>query len=543
MYAQNNFELIINTRDFNSSKILSSTPYTKHHTSKKSVEQEILIISNKLAHNGYVNNSYIATLKDSTFTCIYTLNNKIEKIRIYYTQKLVDEELLRNITSNYTDSYFEVSTNKIETSLNFIVNYFETKGASFTKASLTNLKQQNNNFAAQLHLDISEKRKINKVLVKGYDKFPKKYIHLYLNLTNEATFNLNTLHKLSNSIKSIPFITQLKEPAVLFTKDTTTVYLYLKKKSTNKFDGVIGFSTKENSKKLQFNGYVDLTLNNIFDKGETFSLKWKNSGENTQTLNLKFNTPYIYSTPLSSSGAFSIYKQDSTYINTKSQLNINFSLNNRNSIEALVSGENSNSLTSNSIVEIQDFKNTFIGLSYTYKTLNSKHLNFHPKFLANASYLTGNRKLTNGNKTSQDKIQLSAHYLFELNHKHFLLLKSTYENLNSPTILQNELFRIGGANSIRGFDEQSVFTPSYSVTNFEYHYVINPTTYIYSITDIAIFKDSVTNSTTNIYGIGLGYSLQSKNNILNLSYVIGKSSENTFNFNNSKVHIKITYPF
>lgn len=543
IYAQNNFELIIDTKDSNNTQFLSSISYIKNHISKKDVEQEILIVSNKLVRKGFINNSYKAVLKDSTYTCVYTLNNKVEKIRIYYPQKLINEEILRNITSNYTDSYFEISINKIEASLNFIVDYFETKGASFTKASLTNLNEQNNELTAQLNLNISEKRKLNKVLVKGYDKFPKKYIHRYLNLTSESLFNLNTLDKLSTSIKSIPFITQLKEPAVLFTKDTTTIYLYLKKKSTNKFDGIIGFSTKENSKKLQFNGYVDLTLNNIFDKGETFSLNWKNHGENTQTLNLKFETPYIYNTPLSTSGAFSIYKQDSTYINTKSQLNINYSFNNRNSVNTIISSENSNSIATNSLVEIQDFKNTFIGLSYTYKTLNSKHLNYQPKFFVNASYLTGFRKLNNSNKTNQDKIQLFAHYLFELNYKHFLLLKSRYENLNSSTMLQNELFRIGGTNSIRGFDEQSIFTSSYSVTNLEYHFIINPTNYIYSITDVAIFKNNITNSATSMYGIGLGYSFLSKNNIINLSYVIGKSSENTFNLNNSKVHIKITYPF
>ena len=523
--------------------MLNSISYKKIHHSENEIQNEITIISNKLALKGFINNSYKVSIDDSTYTCIYILNKKIKKIRISYTNKSVNEDLLRNITSNYTKTYFEVSTNNIETILNFIVNYFETKGSSFTKVSLTNLKQQNHVLTAQLQLDISEKRKINKVIIKGYDKFPKKYLNRHLNLTTRSTFNLNTLDKLNNSINSIPFITQLKEPAVLFTKDTTTVFIYLKKRATNKFDGIIGFSNKENSKKLQFNGYLDLTLNNIFNKGESFSLNWKNNGENTQTLNLKFDTPYIYRTPLSTSGEFSIFKQDTIYINTKSQFNISYSFNTKNFISAIISNENSSLTSSNPTVEIQDFKNSFIGLSYTYKTSNSKHLNFLPKFYTNISYLTGRRSLEDNSRVSQDKIQISTQYLFELNYKHFLLLKSRYENLNSATILQNELFRIGGANSIRGFDEQSIFTSSYSITNFEYHYIINPTSYIYSVTDFAIFKSYYTDSTTNLYGIGLGYSFQSKSSIINLSYVVGKNSESSFNFNNSKVHIKITYPF
>ncbi len=542
IYAQN-FKLLVQSKDSSNAIVLSSISYKKTHHSENEIQNEIESLSIKLALKGYINNSYLLNKSDTLYNCIYTLNTKIEKIRVFYTNKFVDEGLLSNITSNYTRTYFEISTNDIETTLNFIVNYFETKGSSFTKVSLTNLKQQNQILTAQLQLDISEKRKINKIVIKGYDKFPKKYLNRHLNLTTKSIFNLNTLNKLNNSINSIPFITQLKEPAVLFTKDTTTVFLYLKKRATNKFDGIIGFSNKENSKKLQFNGYLDLTLNNIFNKGESFSLNWKNNGEDSQTLNLKFDTPYIYGTPLSTSGEFSIFKQDTIYINTKSQFNISYSFNTKNFISAIISNESSNSTSSNPIVEIQDFKNSFIGLSYIYKISNSNHLNFIPKFYVDASYLTGRRSLEDNSKVNQDKIQISTHYLFKLNYKHFILLKSRYENLNSATILQNELFRIGGTNSIRGFDEQSIFTSSYSITNLEYHYIINPTSYIYSVTDFAVFKNYFTDSTTNLYGIGLGYSFQSKSNILNLSYVVGKNSKSSFNFNNSKVHIKITYPF
>ena len=38
------------------------------------------------------------------------------------------------------------------------------------------------------------------------------------------------------------------------------IYLYLKKKNANKFDGLIGFNSKEDGNGLEFNGYLDLHL-------------------------------------------------------------------------------------------------------------------------------------------------------------------------------------------------------------------------------------------------------------------------------------------
>jgi hypothetical protein len=72
---------------------------------------------------------------------------------------------------------------------------------------------------------------------------------------------------------------------------------------------------------------------------------------------------------------------------------------------------------------------------------------------------------------------------------------------------------------------------------------VNTNSYLYTITDIAILNNINTEETTQLYGLGLGYFLNTKNTILNLSYAIGKNYKSSFDLNNSKVHIKITYPF
>jgi len=538
-----NLKLLISTKDSSTISTFKSIPYIKYHNSEKHILEEVTNISKKLALIGFVNNNYVLNHEDSIYNCIYTLNTKIDTLLIYYNNKYITNHLLNKVSSYYTSSYFEIPTNKIEVTLNSIVTYYENKGASFTSASLINILQKDNKLTAELQLNISEERKINTVIIKGYKEFPKKYLNHYLDLKPNSTFNLNTLNTIDKLIYTIPFITPLKKPEVLFTKDSTTLFLYLKKRTTNNFDGIIGFTNKENSNKINFTGYLDLTLNNIFNKGESFGFNWKNNGDDTQNLKLKFKTPYVFNTPFTTSGDFSIFKQDSTYANTKSQLTINYSINKNNYINAILSSESSN-LTSipNSAIELSDFKNSFIGLAYTYKMLYDQPLNDKPHFLVSAGYLIGNRTTYNI-KNKQNKIQFITEYNLELNNQHSIFIKTTNEILNASHLLQNELFRIGGTNSIRGFDEQSIFTSKYSVTNIEYHYIINQATHIYSITDFAFINDAITNSTSTLFGIGIGYYFSTNNSLINLSYAIGKIDESPFKLNNSKVHIKITYPF
>lgn len=542
IFAQN-FELSIHESDSSNHTEAQTIKYVKKHKTKGSVYKEIDIITKKLMLLGFINSNYSLIKKDSTFYCYYTLNEKINSIQIYYSNKLINESFLSQLTNNYTNTYFEIPTNKVESTLNSIVNYFEAKGASFTTASLRNLRQEEDKLIAELDLKISKKRKINTIIVKGYPNFPKKYLTHYLNLKPNTFFSLKTLNKINELINTIPFVTQLKKPEILFTKDSTTLFLYLKKKATNKFDGIVGFSNKKNSNKIKFNGYLDLNLNNTFNKGESINLKWNKNGGNTQTLNLEFNTPYIFNTRFGTSGNFFIFKQDSTYVNTKSQFKINYSINRNNYINATLSNENSNvTSTLNTTHGIDKFKNTFIGLSYNYKIYTNSQQNYNPKLFINAGYLIGNRTVDNI-RDSQNKIQLSAQYLINLNTEHSILIKSTNELLNESNALQNELFRIGGSTIMRGFDEQSIATSKYSANTIEYHYNVSQETQLYTITDVAFILDDFKNTTKQLYGIGLGYFFNTKSRIINLSYVIGKANQSAFNLNNSKFHIKITQLF
>lgn len=538
-----NFELTINTKERKNASILKTISYTHIHNNQQSLFNEIDNISKKLRFIGFINNSFNIAQNDSVFLCTYSLNNKIESVRIFYPNKVLNKKILKEISDNYSEKFFEVQIEDVEKSLKQIVSHFEQKGASFTSCSLKDLHQQKSKLLATLRINVSPKRKINKFIVKGYPNFPIKYINQFINKEPNTTFNINTLNDIDNLLIQLPFITQIKKPEVLFTKDSTTIYLYIKKKNASKLNGILGFSNNSNNNKLNFTGNLNLELNNILNKGELFKLNWTNNGENTQYLNLEIKTPYILNTKISPSGSFTIFKQDSTYTSTKSQLHLLYTINNSNSIGVTFNNENSNStLTKQTNNLIAGFKNHFYGLNYSYKSISNIPFFNTPKFSLNFKISTGMR-FSNKLSKHQNKIQLNSNYILKLNSKKSISFKNFSEILISDNTFQNELFRIGGINSIRGFNELSIFTSKYTFLNTEFHQKLNQTSHIYTVTDFAHIYDDILKSNDTIYGLGIGYILTKKQSILNLSYVLGNKINKSFLFNNSKLHVKIIYRF
>jgi len=518
---------------------IHSIQYQKEHNTEISIFASVDTIKTKLIQKGFFNTRVDTILKkDSIYHAQFYLGKPNQLIRVYYTDTTLSKKQLFSITSSATDSYFDTKIKKVPTILNAIVAIFENQGNSFTEVSLKNIAFKKERIEAYLHIKKTNTRKINKIIINGYTHFPKKFLSHHLQLKNNTLFTKSKLDKTSALLNTLPFVSETKPPETLFTKDSTIVYLSLQKKAANTFDGLIGFASKEGRKGLSFNGYLDITLHNIFNSGESFSLYWKNNGDKRQVLDLSLKLPYVYNSKLSPQIALNIYKQDSTFITTKAMLALPYAINMRSAIGASVQSEtSSNLLTLNNNTNIDSYNTIFYGINYRYHTYN-QHPLFPIKFNVQSEILRGRRKMNN-NTLTQSKIRFNTSYIWSFDTKNHVYIHNETGFLFSKNTLSNELFRIGGVNSIRGFNEESITAPSYSFLNAEYRFAPNNASYLYTVTDMGYIYSKNNNQKSTLLGLGLGYAFKTKFGLLNLSYVAGKFSERPFDFNNSKVHIKV----
>ncbi|MEI6865111.1 POTRA domain-containing protein [Flavicella sp.] len=514
---------------------LKQKPLPKDYFKRKKFKNLIDIrqyteqISNQLNLEGYLTH-HIDILKknDSLYNGFISLNSKTSEIRLLFDSNIKLPQWIKNKSKL-------IEFPQLTQTINELYTFYENLGYSFTEIELKNISTKENQLVANVSINLPYQRHIDKIVLKGYNNFPHKYIKHYLHLKPNSTFNKQTINATSTALSSLNFITETRKPEVLFTKDSTQLYLYLKRKNSNKFDGLIGFTNSENGK-LQFNGYLDIELNNSFNYGEQLAFFWSNNGNEQEHFKLKTKTPYIFNTPISPSINFEIYKQDSTFVNIDLIIDFDYSLNRSHTIGVTYLSENSsNLLENNSNNLVESFSKNLYGVLYRYNNLLHKKTIF-----------TIDSALRLGIKNSQNTSS-QQYYLYldlslseALTRKSSIYLRNRTEFLKGNELLLNELFQIGGANTIRGFYEQSIFSSSYNFTNLEYRLLTSNESYIYTFTDFAITENNDTDIFDRLYSFGLGYAYKTKGGFINLNYAFGKTNKNPFDFNQGIFHIKLT---
>jgi hemolysin activation/secretion protein len=117
--------------------------------------------------------------------------------------------------------------------------------------------------------------------------------------------------------------------------------------------------------------------------------------------------------------------------------------------------------------------------------------------------------------------------------------------VNGENTFQNELLRIGGLKTLRGFDEESIFTTSYSIFTLEYRFLLEQNSYIYLFGDGAWYENNNVKEYVNDtpIGFGAGISFETKAGIFSINYALGKQFNNPIQLRSGKIHFGIVNYF
>lgn len=524
----------------NETKIIDSIGYILKHKNSKSVIDENTSFYEKLTKKGYIESQLLKNFKldDSTFQFNYSLGKKINYARIY-----IGRNFQENISTLYEvkKDTLTLRYEEVEPFLNTVLKKLESNGFSMAKVKLVNIQQSEDFLKADLSLTKETKRQVNDIVINGYDKFPVGHKKNIIRLYRNKVFNQKNLDQLYTDFEKFRFVKQSKYPEILFTKDSTKIYVYLEKTKPNTFDGYVGFTNDEN-KKVVFSGYLDLVLNNILNSGEKLSLYWKSDGQDQKTFNLGVELPYIFKSPLGIKAELNIFKQDSTFQNTKTAIDLGYYFNYNTRLYLGYQSTESSDIQNANTSTLSDFNNSFITTALEYSDFKSDDFLFPEKTYFDLKIGTGKR---DAKSISDNQFfgNLSLRHNFYLNDKNIINIKSQNFYLQSSDYIVNELQRFGGINSIRGFNENSLQGNLFSSILSEYRYILSSGIYVHTIVDYGYLQDKTSNSNQNLLGIGFGFGLLTKNGLFNIVYANGSTNDQAIKPSNSIVHVSFKANF
>lgn len=475
--------------------------------------------------------------KDSLHLVEFDLGKKIDSIKITFNP---EQKLLLKDLADIQEPYQTLAIETTSVFLESLVSKLAQKGYSISTAQLTNHVVNENILCANLDLKLDHERRIDQLIFTPYNNFPKGIKQRLIKKYEKQPFTEDITSAIQKEMEQFPFIKTVRPAEVLFTESNTALYLYVDRQNISQFDGLIGF-TNDDEGKVQFNGYADLQLMNILNKGEQLKLYWKNDGNQQTQFNLSGEIPYIFNTPFGFKASLELFKQDSTMMNTKFNGTVLYYLtfNHRIGIgyqsTASIAG-------SENFYQAADFNNRFITINYLLNKYQNHPL-FPQKHTVTATIGIGSKTEEQENsKTSQQFAQLSASYLWQISNRWYIHQQLEGSVLNSATpLLYNEYYRFGGINSLRGFQENSLLSKTQIGLYNEVRYLLAPNMYLHSITDAAYYEGDDVNDL--LYSFGLGFGIQTGGGLFNIIYANGVQPNTDFKLSNAIFHLSYKTQF
>jgi len=523
--------------------LINSIGYLKTFENFEDLQTEVSAFKNKLYQLGYIEMQILEISQKPPLTLIKTaLGPKYESIRLYADKTLFEFLELEGIKNLKSNPYYLIEFAKLESLLNSLTKFLSAKSYPFASVTLKAIIPiGKSELRADLVVETKQARQLQSVKIKGYEKFPRSFIKHVLNIKTNTLFDLKAIQSKTKALDQLPFSKQIRPAEVLFTKDTTRVYLYLEKIKSNRFDGFLGFGSDENSGDLQLNGYLNLNLTNNLNFGESFRVNYRSDENDLKTFETQLTLPYLFKTPIGSEFELNIIKKDSTFTSSEQAANVFYQLNPKQKVFLGIRSTQSNALVTENTTDILDYQTSTYEVKYTYQHLTTQNP-LSPLTTALEFRLSKANRKTTDTQTNQILYLLKASKLFSLNQKNSFYLRIQAQGIDSDSYLLNELIRFGGINSIRGFEENSINATNLGVMASEYRYQLSPTLYIHSIIDAAYF-DTPLQSNQKLYGFGFGFGLLTESGLLKFNLANGQTENQNFRFSDSKIHLSLTATF
>tara|TARA_B110000114_G_C15068911_1_gene388726 strand:- start:147 stop:1796 length:1650 start_codon:yes stop_codon:yes gene_type:complete len=536
-------QLIIISSNAQETKTIDTVGYSKSFENYETLLLEIERFKEVAYRLGYIESTVQSVTKNTSETVAQLmLGPKYESVQIYGDKVLFELLDLKPIETTGSLSYHQTKVSELEVLMNQLTDALASKSFPFASVTLKNIIPiDKTTLKADLVVVTKQARQLNTVEIKGYDKFPRSFIKHYLGIKTNIPFDLKAIQTKTETLDQLSFTNQLRPAEVLFTQDTTSVYLYLEKNKSNRFDGFLGFGSEETTGNLELNGYLYLNLVNNLNYGESFVLNYRSDENDLKTFESKLTLPYLFKSPIGSELKLNIFKKDSTFTTAEQSVNLFYQLNPKQRLFVGIKTAQSNALEPIESSTIIDYKTNAYELRYTYQNRTPKDLLFPVKSQMEVRLSRANRK-TSALKTNQNIYLIKAAHLFNLNKSNSLYINLNAQGIDSKNYVSNELLRFGGIRTIRGFEENSINASSFGVLASEYRLRLSPSLYVHSIIDAAYFNTPI-KSDQKLVGIGFGFGLLTEAGLLKFNLANGQLENQNFRFSDSKVHLSLTATF
>lgn len=463
----------------------------------------------------------------------------------------------------------DLSLSKLEKIKAQVVKYYENNGYPYAEVWVDSFVLKDGMGTMQLFAVLNDQIVIDSVVVHGNTKTKSKFLQRYLGVSSGDLYHQGKINSIEQKLRQLPYLRSAQSPEIYFTPGEATLHVFLEKQRSNQFNLILGVlpNSELADKKLTITGEGKLHLLNSFGVGEEIFAEFRQLKPRTQNLDIAFAYPYFLNSPIGVFGSFNLYKNDSLFIDINTEVGVLYQFGGFNRLKFFYNNQSSNILNADTLAikssgilpNTLDIRNNTYGLALELQQLDyvlnpRKGYQFMLSGGVGLNRIKVNQSIASLIAFDGDPLQFQydslplrrLNYSIALNFSQFipirrrstLLLRNQSKFYLAQNILENEKYRIGGYRILRGFDEEAIYTPFYSIFTTEFRLLLSQNSYFNLFTDVGIVEDEQ-KGIGNIdipVGFGLGVALETRGGIFSLSYALGRNLDNKVQVRNGKIH-------
>lgn len=478
--------------------------------------------------------------KDSTQVNLFLSLNEGEPLSIRKLNLNVSDYILEK----YLKDQLSIEENRIFNSnqltndIEYMLDYLQNNGYPLAKITLDSTYIAPPAIDLFLHVDLGAEITLSEIHFQGNKYTNPDYLIRETRLKPGELFRYKSLNQARDHLSRLSIFKKVEDPKIYFYENKAHVTYLVEEGNASIMDGVLGYiPPKSNEKKGTVTGRLQFEFRNILGTGRFLEAYWEKKDKYSQAMRFGFEEPWIFGYPCHAGFQFSQEIRDTTYLEREWRVPLVYAP--FTSLKFSLEGGQRSVLpdsVGSLVYNVPKSQMSFLSLRLQYNTFDDllnprKGVFYHTLFTLGRKMNLGPDYLIESlnikDKVEDRRIEIDVETIFPIFQRQalFLGLHGVEVKSEGPFIPVSDQIRLGGAKTLRGYEEDFFRGTLVTWLNSEYRYFIGRQSRAFVFFDAGYFQRKETEHwiRQTKLGYGFGIRLETRLGLLGIDYGLGES--------------------
>ncbi|HEY3296035.1 MAG TPA: BamA/TamA family outer membrane protein [bacterium] len=452
-------------------------------------------------------------------------------------------------------SVFHWSDLQFDTDL--LLTFFENSGYPFAKVDVAKLETDSAETSVDVWLSVTAGplTQIEFVSFPGNRQTRDAFLRRETRLRRSEPYDQRKVESARRRLVRLDFVKRAGPGEIAVNEaGQTGVRFPIEEARSTRLDAVAGYLPQSKGQKGLLTGLVNVEFLNLFGGGRRARVHWEQPDRRVQAVDVAYREPWIFNQPLALRLDFGQRIQDTLYVTRKLGAQLELELPGNLSVWGAIHQESvfADSLSS-ALYGLPNSNTTFLESGVSFDTrdhpTNPRGGVFfstqagtgwrHRERVASSNEPAGSFQQTRGGIDAEVAREVFPFWIADVS-LHAKALGTT-----EPEVLLPDLYRLGGARTLRGYREEQFLGSRVGWTSAELRYWLGPASRVFLFCDVGSayrqqHVNSVAQTTTLVRaGSGIGLRLETDLGVWGFDYGIGQGDK----LLSGKLHISLLSSF